>query len=78
MVLAISASFSQVGPQIAITKEVIIKITAKPVVNLDISVAPPRSPNNVEEAPPPNAPAKPSPLSAWKRTITIKAIQTRR
>ena len=72
-----SASFSQPGPQKAIIEEVTINIIANAVVSLDISVAPPRSPNMVEEAPPPNAPAKPSPLSAWKRTIIIKAKQTR-
>jgi hypothetical protein len=58
-------------------KEVIIKTIAIVVVNFDMKPPLPRSPNTVEEAPPPNAPARPSPLSACRRTTTIKPTHTR-
>jgi hypothetical protein len=57
-------------------KEVIIKITATPVVNLLRNPIAPELPKIVWLAPPKAAPIS-APFPAWRRTIMIRAIQTK-
>jgi hypothetical protein len=57
-------------------KEVIIKITATPVVNLLRNPIAPELPKIVWLAPPKAAPIS-APFPAWRRTIIISAIQTK-